>query len=264
MMKRRTFLLSASLLIPANAASGQAPAPGADHRFQRARSEGRQFLGDLFDPAIGLLPEYKGASVYWLFHDNYFAAKTLRLSHPGLSRRLERAIRRYGVTRSGKIEIVFDEAQQPLPFRHPELIEVARVGDKIVKTEILTDRTMVDWQQYGDLLLMAALATHRDDPVAARARLAEALAMWDGVGLKDRVTELTARYAVYKLALAVLAANRLEQRPPALDAMLDRLLAQQSSTGGWITDYTADRKPAGLANVETTCLAVLALDSISR
>jgi hypothetical protein len=36
---------------------------------------------------------------------------------------------------------------------------------------------------------------------------------------------------------------------------------QQQKDGGWITDYDAERKPLGLANVETTSLAILALEA---
>jgi hypothetical protein len=40
-----------------------------------ATAKARTFLAGLFDPELGLLPEYRGATVYWLFHDNYLAAK---------------------------------------------------------------------------------------------------------------------------------------------------------------------------------------------
>ena len=45
---------------------------------------------------------------------------------------------------------------------------------------------------------------------------------------------------------------------------LERLLALQSKEGGWITDYDEQRKPLGMANVETTCLAILALDAVAK
>jgi len=32
-------------------------------------------------------------------------------------------------------------------------------------------------------------------------------------------------------------------------------------SGGWITDYDATGKPLGLANVETTCLVLMALET---
>jgi hypothetical protein len=159
---------------------------------------------------------------------------------------------------------VFDEAKQPLPFRHPELIEVRQLGGKVVKTEILTKREMVGWEQYADLLLLAAMAQSRTDPGVAKSHMQRALAMWDGLGFKDRVVELSGRYAVYKLALAMIAADRLNQPPAAHADIVDRLLAQQSTSGGWITDYRTDGKPVGMANVETTALAILALDTITQ
>ncbi len=66
------------------------------------------------------------------------------------------------------------------------------------------------------------------------------------------------------MALALIAASRLGERPPAHEAILERLLAQQSKDGGWITDYDFRGNPVGLANVETTSLAVLALDALGE
>ena len=42
--------------------------------------------------------------------------------------------------------------------------------------------------------------------------------------------------------------------------MLGRLLAMQREDGGFVTDYDDKGKPIGQANVETTSLAILALD----
>lgn len=88
--------------------------------------------------------------------------------------------------------------------------------------------------------------------------------MWDGTGLKDRVTAKTGRYAVYKLALAMIAAHRLNEWPTTMNGISERLLKQQAEYGGWITDYSADGEPVGLANVETTSLAVLAFDTVAK
>jgi hypothetical protein len=227
-----------------------------------AVSNGREFLAHLFDQSLDLLPEYEGAKVYWLYHDNYLAAKVLANSHTDLSVRIQKAIESYGVTESGKIEIIFDEAKLPLPFRHPELIEVKRLGDKIIKTEVLTDREFMGWEDYADLLLLASISLSKTDAGMAKRRLNQALAMWDGMGLKDRVTTKTGKYAVYKLALAVIAAHRLNQHATTMSAIAERLRKQQAESGGWITDYASDGRPVGLANVETTSLAVLAIDTM--
>lgn len=216
-----------------------------------------RFLADLFDPDVDLLPEYAGAKDYWLFHDNYLAARMLRRTHPKLSARIEGAMRRHGVTRSGKIEIVFGEAPSPLPFRQPELVTVARTGDRRIRTERLTDRVAGGWRAYADLLLLAALA--ENDPARARRHYDDALALWDGVGFNDQATRALSRYSTYKLPLALLAARKLDRPLPMRDAILRRLAAQQHPSGGFVTDYGHLGKPIGLANVETTCLVLLAL-----
>src|SRR5437762_3956661 len=68
-------------------------------RIQR----GESFLTNLFDTRLQLLPEYRGNSTYWLFHDNYLAAHLLTRTRPDLSRRIRSSLTRFGVTNSGKI-----------------------------------------------------------------------------------------------------------------------------------------------------------------
>jgi hypothetical protein len=41
-------------------------------------------------------------------------------------------------------------------------------------------------------------------------------------------------------------------------------LKLQDRPGGWITDYDTTGQPLGLANVETTCLVLLALETYGR
>jgi hypothetical protein len=69
-------------------------------------------------------------------------------------------------------------------------------------------------------------------------------------------------YATYKLALAIHAAARLKRKLDMQDALLQRLSLQQHGEGGWITDYSADGTPRGMANVETTCLSLLSLAAV--
>ena len=224
--------------------------------------EAASFLVGLFDPTLDLLPEFRGASIYWLYHDNYLAAKVLEKTNPDVARRVVKAIHGFGVKESGKIEIVFGEAKRPLPFRQYQLVEVRRVGGKTIKTEIVTERTMDGWNGYADLLLLAALA--EKNATKAKEHFQQALKTWDGNGFNDRAAETSNIYATYKLALAVLAAQKLNERPAALRAILDQLLAQQAKDGGWITDYDKDGKPVGVGNVETTSLAILAVEVAAK
>jgi hypothetical protein len=224
-------------------------------------TRGEKFLAGMFNAELGLLPEYRGSKTFWLFHDNYLAAKVLAASHPDLAEKIRATLLRHGVTNSGKIEILFGVAAQPLPFRHYQLTNLFVTNGLTIRTEIVTPRVLTDWDAYADLLLLAAIAQGKDNPSEARRNFDRANALWDGKGLADRVVAKNHRYATYKLALYLIAARRLQIEPPHASEVRKRLLALQNQEGGWITDYDEALKPLGFANVETTCLALLALRS---
>jgi 2-C-methyl-D-erythritol 4-phosphate cytidylyltransferase len=252
MITRRSLLLAAAGFFGA-APSLRAEGEPVAGRIVRARA----FLAGLIDAELDLLPEFRGSPTYWLYHDNYLAAAVLKSSHPELSARITAAIRGCGVTESGKIEIVLGEAKAPLPFRRYELIEVRREGAKVIKTEIVKPEVFPGWEPYADLRLLAAMA--ETDAAKAAAHFAAARAMWDGRGFADAVVPVAQRYATYKLALALIAARRRGFDFPEAEAVRTLMLARQHADGGFITDYTAEGKNVGFANVETTSLCVLAL-----
>ncbi|HEY5912082.1 MAG TPA: hypothetical protein VJA21_15875 [Verrucomicrobiae bacterium] len=233
----------------------------AGHNISDRIQRGESFLTNLFDARFHLLPEYRGSSTYWLFHDNYLAAHLLARTRPDLSRQIRSTLEKFGVTKSGKIEIVFGEAVEPLPFRTYVLTNVASLDGKSVRTELVTTNLLAGWEEYADLLLLASLAQARSAEAEARRDFERTVAMWDGQGFADRATKHSGLYATYKLALYLIAAHRLNISPPHASEVVARLLAMQSPEGGWITDYRDDR-PVGLANVETTCLSLLALQTL--
>ena len=245
MLTRRLFL--AAVLLPRSLFAADDAA--------KAAAQGREFLVRLCHPDLHLLPEFEGAKVIWLYHDNWLAAKMLKSSQPELAAKIAAAISARGVTKSGKIEMIFGEA--PLPFHRYELREVAREREFVIKTEVTTPALTTEWEEYADLLLIAAVA--EKDKAAARRHFDAAMKLWDGKGFADAGKRRHGNYATYKLGLALHAARHLALNPPELDSMRRILLSLQHKNGGWITDYLPDGMPHGLANVETTCLAILGL-----
>lgn len=252
---RRTFLkLLAAMFAPAGFAAG-------DH--ENATRKGREFLAGLLDPDLGLLPEFRGSKTYWLSHDNCLAAKVLSRTHPAAASSIVAAIRAEGVRQSdGKIELIFGEASEVLPFRQYELVEVREIGDKVIRTEEATKREMTGWESYADLLFLASIA--ESGSLAAKKHWESAMRMWDGKGFADAAFKEHGIYATYKLALALLAAHRLSPPAEFPPALLHRMLALQNDSGGWITDYDADGKGVGVANVETSCLAILGIEAVTE
>ena len=220
--------------------------------------KGREFLAGLLDPELDLLPEYRGARVYWLYHDNYLAAKILDKSHPQIASSIRKAIEREGVSRSGKIELLFGELKDPLPFRQFELTDVRRAGDKVIRTEVVLTKPLAGWENYADLLLMASIA--EKDASVAKNHFKLAMNLWDGNGFNDAATKQLQRYSTYKLALGLIAARKWKLDEPG--GALELLLARQSESGGWITDYNSQGQNIGLANVETTCLSILGIETL--
>jgi len=253
-MKRIRAAITISLLMLTSAGHAS---PSPSEAIQKARS----FLASLLDSYLGLLPEYRGAKVYWLFHDNYLAAKTLSMSHPQIARTIRSAIEREGVHKSGKIELLFGEADNPLPFRQFQLIDVRRSSNKVIRTEVVTPVKLDGWAQYADLLLLACIA--ETNQPAARRHWDAAMQLWDGKGFLDAAAKHHQQYATYKLALALFAASHLSPPVKPPDGLLDKLLSLQSDSGGWITDYDAAGRKHGLANVETTCLSILGIESFA-
>lgn len=227
---------------------------------------GRSFLVKLVDEEVSLLPEFRNHNVYWLYHDNYLVVKVLEKTHPPIAKKVKQAIAKYGEDQSGKIEILFGESKRPLPFRHYDLVEVVRNERRVIRTERVTDREMRGWEAYADLRFLAAIALAAENKEEATKNFDAALAMWNEEhrGFADAVIKTRNIYATYKLALAVIAADRLGQSKGLPDGLVKRLRRMQVDSGGWITDYRPDGKPVGKANVETSCLAIMALDSLQQ
>lgn len=238
------------------APSGQAGSSPSD-----ATQKARTFLVGMLDSNLGLLPEYRGAIVYWLYHDNYLAAKLLNISHPKIAQTIRSAIDREGVHKSGKIEILFGEVEKPLPFRQYQLIDVRRTTNTVIRTEVVTGDFLDGWTQYADLLLMACIA-ETNNP-AAQKHWEAAMRLWDGQGFLDAAAKHHKRYSTYKLALALFAASHLSPSAKPPEGLLEKLLSLQDDSGGWITDYDAGGKKIGLANVETTCLSILGIEAFT-
>ena len=109
------------------------------------------------------------------------------------------------------------------------------------------------------LLFLASIAEGTQP--AAKEHWDSAMRLWDGKGFADAAFKKHRIYATYKLALALLAARRLSPPADFPAALPDQLLALQIHSGGWITDYDSNGRPVGVANVETSCLAILAIEA---
>lgn len=251
-----SLLASGSLSYPTTDATPGNPTPistnQAIHRAVR-------FLVKLYDPAVQLLPEYQGSKVYWLFHDNYLAQKVLAKDRSALAKRIGLTLQLYRKSYDGAINVLFDPNLRLPPFHATRLILIARRDGALIKNEQNTPKLINNWRDYTDLLFLAAISNVKRNRAFAMECYHQALAMWDGMGFMDAPAMQLYRYSIFKLALALIAARQLQARLPIREKILHQLIALQDRSGGFVTDYNKDDKPIGVPNVETTCLAILAL-----
>ena len=223
-------------------------------------ARGRRFLASLFDPAVGLLPEFRGSKVYWLYHDNYLAAKVLDRTEPDLAGRSGTPSR--GSASRARARSRSSSARRPSRSRSGTTvsIEVKRVGEKVIKTELVGG---IAQRRLGRIHRLALPGCRRQGR-RGQGRGREALRGGDwrrGTARVQGPGEPQKRlYATYKLALALIAAARLNRHPERRRRSSTGCWPCKREDGGFVTDYDAQGRPVGQANVETTSLAILALD----
>lgn len=163
-MKTRTFgVLLLSMITAICPLAAPAPALG------EVAAKGTRFLEGLFDAEVSLLPEFAGSSTYWVYHDNYLAAKWLARAGSPLAGKVAAAVRQPGRTNHTKVEILFFENPRPLPFYGHRLVEIRREGSKIIKAEWTLPGALKGWEEYADLRFWAAIAESKSHPERARA-----------------------------------------------------------------------------------------------
>ncbi len=259
---QRMLWLSLFFVFALNRSAAASLAPKADlsrtstKRFVRRAV---RFLTQLYDPRMRLLPEYRGSSVFWLFHDNLLAEKVLARYRPALAHKIKSAIHQYHPPCQGAIMVLLGHNQHVPPFHQTQLMTVAEVDGKVIKNEVDTANTIRNWRDYADLLLLAAISNADRNRAFAKRCYRQAMAMWDGQGFWDNPAQQLGRYSAFKLALAIIASRRLGESKSMRALFTRKLIAQQDRSGGVVTDYNGAGKRVGLPNVETTCLAILAL-----
>jgi len=229
----------------------------ANDAWQHIVDSAVAFLLARHNPTVGLLNESPETAPdrYWLLTDNRLAAWALAATgHAADAATLHRTIDTFAPNAEhGLIESIAGVVVR-WPPRTPVQNEIAPG----IWLETRNGDEMLDWSDYADLTLYAAInAANQGQNETARDHYDHALSMFDGLGFQDKAFD--GRYTTYKLALALLAAQRLNITPSS--PLVSQLLAQQSADGGFVAHYTVDGQ-VGDANTETTALALLAISQL--
>lgn len=270
------LLLISSLLIACTSTSSPVssptPTPSPAPNLTRALS----YLYDSYDPEMKLLYEAPtvARNTYWLVSDNLLAMYVFKQYYPEIASDIENRLMEItskydylpkndeGLPISNAHEALIGETI-PLPFKSSQEYTLEQGEGFAIKTTVYDGENMLlDWEQYADLLIYAALSKHWEmDSSSAQERMKNCVLMWDGIGISDTVFPKYGKYSTYKLGLLLYASEVIGYPLEFEDELITRLKSMQAESGGFITDYLPDGTPEGDTNTETTAIAVLALET---
>jgi hypothetical protein len=223
----------------------------------------QDFLANQFNGSVGLVRESSDDSItrdYWLLSDNLIAMHVLAQDHPDKAAQINQTMHRYGIFTDGLHEALFGAVIQFPPYT--PTVEVVENDSILVEVEVRSNQTgklQPDWLRYADLLCYGALSAYNaGDYSLADYYFNQALQMWNGAGLWHWPTEHDGFYSTYKLALLMLAADKLNQTIPYRADLEARIWQFQRNDGGIRAFYVGNMTSNREANSETAGLVLLA------
>ena len=203
--------------------------------------------------------------IYWTQTDNLLASLALRPYNRTLSGSIRDTTERYQVPSASKPNAIMVLEGRIIPEGAKAaraIIEVAE-DDHTVLTEVQDGVDIPDWTEYGNLLALQSLNQWlRGNEQKALRLYSTLIGMWDGYGINDKAAGADGRYAVYKIALALLLSKVYEDKLSESAAMEQMMWSAQSGSGGIRTDVdTRTYAVGGYTNTETTSLVLLAYDT---
>ncbi len=220
------------------------------------------YLASNYVNSSGLIAETPSHARYYLYSDNYLATLILPkdCNSSSLAMKIDEELSRYDSSAIPNQYMVFG---CKLDFQGTN--DYALSGD--IWTTVNNQSGAPLDGSYADIAFLQAYYDARCGQNASRALEAFSAggSLYDGVGFNDtpfRVGGSRGVHQTYKLALYIYTAALLGQTVP-LNALAD-LLLMQTHDGGFYTGYDASLSRGGATtNTETTCLAIMALESVS-
>jgi hypothetical protein len=212
------------------------------------------FIKSMYNPSLGMLREAPGFDRYWLWSDQLLGQLILKAVDPALAAKIETKMLSY--------KIPMKSLWATLDPKYRENFSTG--GTKEIKASGTSKVWYSDYggsnircKSYADVAFLTAIHLHyRGDKNGALSCYNAGKNMWDGRGMKDR-GQITGDYAVYKVALGLLAQKILNAPPIGIPG--NYFGKFQASNGGITTDLTGG-VPKGSQNIETTFTVLVALN----
>mgnify|MGYP001073675982 CR=1 FL=1 len=217
-----------------------------------------------------LVKVYPTSNVCWL-NDAWLVAMALAKLYPDVSSGIMKALNYFNFTDERWCVIFGDVKNFAGPFGMKEEEYGEYNGFEIKAWVSDREQFMPDFANYSDLLALSVMFEHHAGHDWKAKKLYDSLReMWNGIGFVDKISEEEEHFDTYKLALACIAAQLMEDQQIA-DKLADVIMKnqytppdvkQENHQWGFITWYKRLGEPFNPdipTNVETTTLCLIAL-----
>jgi len=231
----------------------------------RSLTNAVDYLLSGYNPHLGLIPETPGSCVYWLYSDNFLAAKALLQYGDGnstilaIGQNISETVQRDSELTGADNQYATSFGGGPCQIHSSGNYNVSSSDGVQIKTTLNNGTGYLNDTQYADVAFLMAICFHNQgNATQAVHEYGVGWNQFDGIGFNDLPRNGTGPYQTYKVALYIYAGDMLSQ--PIDETALTTLLRMQALNGGFYTGYDSSYSRAGtLTNTETTSLAILAL-----
>jgi hypothetical protein len=207
------------------------------------------YIAAQYNPAVGLYREAPNVrpNTYWVYSDGYLVGADI-------SRWTVPPLRKWAlIVEHGSVD------ETVLKYQSRELA-IDATYDLRTEVEDPDAPLMLDWAEYADRLLFAAIsAQNAGNWARANELIARADSMWNGNGMDDKYHQVEKQYQSYHVALYYYATGRSEARDVLLS--LQEMDPRSNRYGGIYTEYGEDGRPFDWTdtNIETSATTLRAL-----
>jgi len=231
------------------------------------------FLVSNYNLKLGLISETTFSHIYWLYSDNFLAARALRQVGPfdpyliAIANNISATIQHYAPrlgSATNQYVVLSGTWKGPCSFANTSSPIVGQPSSMQVKVTLNNGTGTLSASDYADIAFLKAICLqYQGNYSQALTAFNLGASFFNGTGFADLQFTSPAGsshgiYQTYKLALYIYTSRLLSQ--PVNQAALAMLLKMQAPDGGFYSGYLPDLTHDNTAsNTETTSLAILAL-----
>jgi hypothetical protein len=232
------------------------PPPTGDSGINQAAA--LNFIRNSYRPSVQMLEEAPNFNVFWLWNDQLLSQICLKHIDPAMATTVENKMNSFGVTMRTPWATLDPQYRSNFSVNSPSEPTI-QVGPPTIRYSDYNGATALSVNDYADIAFLSAIHHYYNNNLTlARQAYDAGRAMWNGQGMDD-AGNITGEYAVYKVALGMLA-EKITGFTPSIGIPPNWFAPFQNAQNGGITTDKTNGEPAGSQNIETTAAVLFAIN----